>query len=114
MIVGIADTHTTIWYLFSDPRLGRGAATFFEETQAKGDHIGVSAISLAEIVYLSEKGRIPTNALADLLAAIADPKAVPNHTIRSTHSSSATCPFEILPLAASSENHSARSTSGNC
>jgi hypothetical protein len=44
MIVGIADT--TIWYLFSDPRLGRAAATFFEEAQAKGDHIGVSAISL--------------------------------------------------------------------
>lgn len=39
----------------------------------------VSAISLAEMVYLIEKGRIPANALADLHAAIADPNAVLQH-----------------------------------
>jgi hypothetical protein len=26
MIVAIADTHAAIWYLFSDPRLGRAAS----------------------------------------------------------------------------------------
>ena len=36
----------------------------------------VFAISLAEIVYLFEKARIPANALNDLHAAMADPKAV--------------------------------------
>src|SRR6266516_4500623 len=76
MLAGIADTHTAIWYLFSDPRLGRAASDFIEATILNGDHIGVSAISLAEMIYLIEKKRIPANALDDVLAAIADPKLV--------------------------------------
>ena len=79
MIVAIADTHATIWYLFSDPRLGRAASALIDATIANGDHIGVSAISLAEMVYLIEKGRIPANALNDLHAAISDPQAVLKH-----------------------------------
>jgi|SRR5271157_6046757 len=79
MIVAIADTHATIWYLFSDPRLGNAASAFIDDTIAKGDHIGVSAISIAEMVYLIEKGRIPANALTDLHAATADPRAVLQH-----------------------------------
>ena len=69
MIVAIADTHTAIWYLFSHPRLGKAASAFIDETIAKGDHVGVSAISIAEMIYLVEKGRIPANALNDLRAA---------------------------------------------
>jgi PIN domain nuclease of toxin-antitoxin system len=76
MLAGIADTHTAIWYLFSDQRLGRGASAFIEATIDSGDRIGVSAISFAEMVYLIEKGRIAASALDDLLAAIADPKNV--------------------------------------
>jgi PIN domain nuclease of toxin-antitoxin system len=76
MIVAIADTHTAIWYLFSDPRLGRDASAFIDATIASGDHIGISAISLTEMVYLIEKERIPASALDDVLAAIADPKNV--------------------------------------
>lgn len=44
-----------------------------------GDHIGVSSISLAEMVYLIEKARIPASALKDLQSAIADSKAVLKH-----------------------------------
>jgi PIN domain nuclease of toxin-antitoxin system len=76
MIVAIADTHTAIWYLFSDPRLGREASAFIDATIASGDHIGISAISFTEMVYLIEKERIPASALDDVLAAIADPKNV--------------------------------------
>ena len=36
MIAGIADTHTAIWYLFSDERLGRGASAFIDATIANG------------------------------------------------------------------------------
>ena len=79
MIVAIADTHATIWYLFSDPRLGREASALIDATIANGDYIGVSAISLAEMVYLIEKGRIPANALKDLQTAISDPQAVLKH-----------------------------------
>jgi PIN domain nuclease of toxin-antitoxin system len=43
---------------------------------ADGNHIGVSAISVAEMVYLIEKGRIPATALTDVQAAVAHPNAV--------------------------------------
>jgi PIN domain nuclease of toxin-antitoxin system len=79
MIVAIADTHAVIWYLFSDPRLGKDASSFIDDASVKGEHVGVSAISIAEMVYLVEKGRIPTNALNDLKVATADPKAVLRH-----------------------------------
>jgi len=79
MMAAIADTHTAIWYLFSDPRLGKRASAFIDDTIAKGDFVGVSAISIAEMVYLIEKGRIPGNALNDLHAATADPRAVLQH-----------------------------------
>jgi PIN domain nuclease of toxin-antitoxin system len=79
MIVAIADTHATIWYLFSDPRLESAASAFIDDTIAKGDHIGVSAITIAEMVYLIEKGRIPATALNELHTATADPGAVLRH-----------------------------------
>jgi PIN domain nuclease of toxin-antitoxin system len=79
MIAAIADTHATIWYLFSDSRLGDAAAALIEETVGKGDHVGVSAITLVEMVYLVEKGRIPANALKELSAAMAGPDAVLQH-----------------------------------
>lgn len=79
MILAIADTHAVIWYLFSDSRLGKAASAFIDAAVAKGDHIGVSAISIAEMVYLIEKGRIPANALQELHTATADPRAVLQH-----------------------------------
>lgn len=79
MIVAIADTHTTIWYLFADPRLGKAASALIDDATANGDHIGVSAISLAEMVYLIEKHRIPASALDDLYTAAADSTVILKH-----------------------------------
>jgi PIN domain nuclease of toxin-antitoxin system len=79
MIVAVADTHAAIWYLFSDPRLSKTASAFIDETIAAGEHIGASAISLGEMVYLVEKGRIAANALNDLHAAMAEPNSVFRH-----------------------------------
>jgi PIN domain nuclease of toxin-antitoxin system len=76
MIVAIADTHATIWYLYSDPWLGNAASALIDRSVAAGDHIGISAITIAEMVYLIEKGRIPSAALNDLQAATADPASV--------------------------------------
>ena len=76
MIVAIADSHAVIWYLFSDPRLGKAASAFIDDAIANGNHVGVSAITIAEMVYLVEKGRIPGSAIYDLHAATSDPKAI--------------------------------------
>ena len=41
-----------------------------EEAASSGDQIAFSSITLAEIIYLSEKGRIPMAALERLLTAM--------------------------------------------
>ena len=76
MIAAIADTHTALWYLFNDGRLSMLAGDFIDKSASAGSQIGISSISLAEIVYLIEKNRIPANAYADLKGALNDPEHV--------------------------------------
>ena len=73
MIAAVADTHTALWYLYDDARLSAKAAEFIDQAAANASHIVVASISLAEIVYLIEKNRLPANAYSDLKTALADP-----------------------------------------
>lgn len=75
MIAAIADARAVIWCLFSDTRLAKAASAFIDDTIAIGDHIGVSAMPLAEIAYLVEKERIPANtgSICTRLSAILSP-----------------------------------------
>src|SRR5919205_1972583 len=68
MLRGIADTHAVIWYLFDDPRLSARAGAIIDDAAADGDQVGFSSISLVEIIYLSEKGRIDRTTFARLVA----------------------------------------------
>lgn len=65
----VADTHTVIWYVFADPRLSPTARAFIDEAAADGDEILFSSVSLAEIVYLAEKGRVEPTTLDEVIAA---------------------------------------------
>lgn len=76
MIAGVADTHAALWYLLGNPLLSVTARRFMEDAAAGGYDIVLSPISLAEIVYLVEKGRLPASAYADLKAALADDECV--------------------------------------
>jgi PIN domain nuclease of toxin-antitoxin system len=76
MIAGIADTHAALWYLFDDPRLSVAAGEFIDQAAAVGNRVVVSSISLAEIVYLIEKGRLSGNVYTDLKAVLDDPDHV--------------------------------------
>ena len=76
MIVGVADTHAALWYLHKNPRLSVTARTFMDNAAQAGHDIALSPISLAEIVYLVEKNRLPVSAYEDLKAALADPEYV--------------------------------------
>lgn len=69
----IADTHTIIWYMYGDARLSAAGRLEIDSAAANGEQIGVSTISLVEIVYLAEKGRIAVNVPDDILAALHDP-----------------------------------------
>jgi PIN domain nuclease of toxin-antitoxin system len=76
MIVAVADTHTIIWYLFNDERLSNIARQTIETAAVDGNQIGIASITLAEIVYLSEKNRIPEPTLERLLNAIDEENSV--------------------------------------
>ncbi len=76
MIVGVADTHTALWYLYKNPRLSVSAWNFMDDAAEGGHHIALSPISLAEIVYLVEKKRLSVSAYEDLRAALSDPEYV--------------------------------------
>ncbi|MGL6342244.1 MAG: type II toxin-antitoxin system VapC family toxin [Waterburya sp.] len=76
MIVAVADTHTIIWYLFNDTRLSYTARQTIEAAAEEGNSIAIASITLAEIVYLSEKKRIPDKALERLLNSIDEEDSV--------------------------------------
>jgi PIN domain nuclease of toxin-antitoxin system len=76
MIAGVADKHTALWYLFGDERLSDHAKLFIDTTALAQRKIAVSSISLAELVYLVEKQRLPSSAYDDLVAALGHPQHV--------------------------------------
>ncbi len=69
----VADTHTLIWYLCETRKLSTVALAALDEAVDTNNPIYVSAISLIEIVYLIEKGRLPSEVLGRILNAIDAP-----------------------------------------
>lgn len=59
--------------MFGDPRLSAAAKAFIDEAAQAPRKIALSAISLAEIVYLVEKQRIPATAYDDIKKALNNP-----------------------------------------
>ena len=84
MIAGVADTHAALWHLFDDIRLSAGARAFIDEAAAARRKVVLSSISLAEVVYLVEKDRLPASAYDDLKLALSNP----NHVFQE-------CPFNV-------------------
>lgn len=75
MTAVVADTHTVIWYLQNSPRLSTTALITLDSATQSGDPIYISSITIAEIVYLTEKGKIPQAALNQLITALSDSKS---------------------------------------
>ncbi len=73
MLVGVADTHAVLWYLHAAPRLSPTAKAFIDAAAARGDQIGLSSITLIEMVYLIEKGRIAAESFTRLARALEEP-----------------------------------------
>jgi len=76
VIAGVADTHAALWYLLKNPRLSNAAREFIDGAARAGHGIALSPVSLAEIVYLVEKNRLPKSAYEELRTALADPDYV--------------------------------------
>jgi len=76
MLAAVADTHTLIWYLYGDMRLSSTARNFIEQVNLEGQYIGVSSITLVEMVYLIEKGRIAAESFTKTATLLNDPLSV--------------------------------------
>jgi PIN domain nuclease of toxin-antitoxin system len=70
MTDAVTDTHALIWYLEDSPRLGAAARDAFDASDRGEADIFVPTICLVELVYLHEKGRIPTDLKARLDAEL--------------------------------------------
>jgi len=67
----VADTHALVWYLIEPARLSNAASAALDASVNSGEKIYVSAISLVELIYLVEKGRLPQLVITRLQAALA-------------------------------------------
>lgn len=76
MIAGVVDTHAALWLLFADPRFSAIAKNFIDKAAIAHRGIALAPISLAEVVYLIEKNRLPASAFDDLRKALANPDHV--------------------------------------
>jgi PIN domain nuclease of toxin-antitoxin system len=70
----VADTHVLIWYLFDDAGLSVAASEALGQAAAAGDPIYVSAITLVEVTYLQERGRIRPETTPRLDRALREPQ----------------------------------------
>lgn len=70
----VADTHTLIWYIFDLNKFSEASLNALEQATNSGNPIYVSAISVVEIAYLVEKGRLPEDVFTRVLNALDDPK----------------------------------------
>ena len=68
----VVDTHALLWYLFEPAKLSEAARGALEATAFGGKLIHIPAISLVEIRYLVEKGRIPAAAEQQLHGLLRD------------------------------------------
>ena len=62
--------------MFGDPWLSATAKDFFDKAAAARRKIALTPISLAEVVYLVEKNRMPASAFDDLRTALSNPNHV--------------------------------------
>jgi len=69
----VLDTHAAIWYLSDSTQLSPTARIIIATKEKNGESIFVSAISLVEVIYLAERGPLPSAALQSLEDALRDP-----------------------------------------
>ncbi|WP_219898754.1 type II toxin-antitoxin system VapC family toxin [Phormidesmis priestleyi] len=69
----VIDTHIIVWYILEPGRLSNPASILLEQTVNDGELIYLSAISIVEICFLIERGRLPAIVLERLTEAMNQP-----------------------------------------
>ncbi|MGA7916320.1 MAG: type II toxin-antitoxin system VapC family toxin [Candidatus Acidiferrales bacterium] len=58
----VLDTHAAIWYLLDSAKLSESVYALIDGAAGNGTPTFISAVSLVEVVYLVERGRIAADA----------------------------------------------------
>ncbi len=61
-MTAVLDTHAAIWYLLDTKNLSQQVFSLIDAAAASGVPTYISAVSLVEVVYLVERGRIVADA----------------------------------------------------
>ncbi len=72
----VLDTHVLLWYLFDPKRLSSTALDAIRQSLAEGHLLHFSAISMVELIYLIDKGKLPPVFLERISNDIADKNTV--------------------------------------
>ena len=75
MAAVVSDTHAAVWYLLNTKNLSSNAQRAMDDAAKAGDPVYVSSISLVEVVYLVEKGKLPPIVLDRLTTALSEPNS---------------------------------------
>ena len=66
----IVDTHSFIWFLARSSDLSSVARRAIREAITSGHPVYVSSVTIVEVIYLTEKNRLPRQNLIDLKAIL--------------------------------------------
>src|SRR5690606_14856818 len=69
----VVDTHAVVWYLQASSQLSVAARYAINTSIEKGFEILLPSISLVELIYLTEKGRLHENQLSGLFEFLERP-----------------------------------------
>jgi len=69
----VIDTHTAIWYFANSPEISALATQTIDNTIAGGDAVILATISIVEIVYLIDKGKLTPQTLTRLMQYLKSP-----------------------------------------
>ncbi|HCJ67290.1 MAG TPA: VapC toxin family PIN domain ribonuclease [Elusimicrobia bacterium] len=63
----VTDTHPLVWHITESQKLSKSASAIFDSADKEIDHIVIPCIVLLEILYLTEKKKIPEFFLENLI-----------------------------------------------
>ncbi|MDE2724626.1 MAG: type II toxin-antitoxin system VapC family toxin [Gemmatimonadota bacterium] len=66
----VVDTHSFIWFLARSSDLSSVARQAIREAISSGQPVYVSSVTIVEVIYLTEKNRLPRQNLIDLKATL--------------------------------------------
>ena len=69
----VADTHALFWYEEASPRLSPAALAAMQSAAGSGGQVYVSSVSMVEIAYLIEKGRLAADTFDRILQVLHQP-----------------------------------------